>query len=96
MSAGSPLVVDASVVIKWHVEEVHSAAARELLDDGGPEMHAPELLLPEVGNILWKKIRRAEVAGRVSGALNARHRDPFPQRPDMIGQPCCHRRRPTS
>ena len=27
------LVVDASVIIKWHVEEVHSAAARFLLED---------------------------------------------------------------
>lgn len=25
-----------------------------------------------------------QIAGRVSGALNARHRDPFPQRPDMM------------
>jgi predicted nucleic acid-binding protein len=58
----APVVVDASVVIKWHVAEVHTAAALRLLDESAPELHAPDLLYPEVGNILWKKIRRGEIA----------------------------------
>jgi len=55
------LVVDASVVIKWHVTEVHSAAALRLLRDDAPALHAPDLVFPEVGNILWKKVRRGDL-----------------------------------
>lgn len=55
------LVVDASVVIKWHVAEVHSDAALRLLGDDAPGLHVPDLVFPEVGNILWKKVRRGEL-----------------------------------
>lgn len=55
------LVVDASVVIKWHVPEIHGPAALRLLDDRAPELHVPDLVYPEVGNILWKKLRRDEL-----------------------------------
>lgn len=59
-------VVDASVAIKWFVEEVHAEAARRLLEDGY-ELYAPDLLWPESGNILWKKVQRGELT-----ALEAR------------------------
>ena len=53
-------VVDASVAIKWWVPEVHSADALRYLDpDIGRE--APDLLLAEAGNILWKKVNRGEL-----------------------------------
>jgi predicted nucleic acid-binding protein len=54
------LVVDSSVVIKWSVPEVHSADALRYLD---PNLgrDAPELLLAEVSNILWKKVGRGEL-----------------------------------
>jgi predicted nucleic acid-binding protein len=55
------LVVDANVVIKWHVAEVHTDAALRLLRDDAPELHVPELVYSEVGNILWKKVRRGEL-----------------------------------
>ncbi len=55
------IVVDASVAIKWFVEEIHSEAAA-LLVDPAIEISAPDLIGPEFGNILWKKIRRREVA----------------------------------
>jgi predicted nucleic acid-binding protein len=55
------LVVDASVVIKWHVDEIHADAARRLLADDAPALHVPDLMFPEVGNILWKKIRRNDL-----------------------------------
>ena len=54
------LVVDSSVVIKWSVPEVHSADALRYLDPD-LERDAPELLLAEVSNILWKKVGRNEL-----------------------------------
>lgn len=57
-----PVVVDASVVVKWFVPEAHSLEAECLLD-GSMDLLAPDLLVPEVGNILWKKVRRREIAG---------------------------------
>jgi predicted nucleic acid-binding protein len=54
------LVVDSSVVIKWSVPEVHSAGALHYLDPD-LERDAPELLLAEVSNILWKKVGRGEL-----------------------------------
>jgi predicted nucleic acid-binding protein len=62
------LVPDASVVIKWFVPEIHSAAARTLLN-GDHEFVAPDLLFAEVANILWKKTRRGELTEVESGAL---------------------------
>ena len=57
----TPHVVDASIVIKWFVDEVHAEVARRLLEDQY-ELSAPDLLWPECGNILWKKVRRRELA----------------------------------
>jgi predicted nucleic acid-binding protein len=56
----TPVVVDASVALKWFVPEVSSAEAARLLD-GSFELWAPDLLFPEFGNILWKKIARGEI-----------------------------------
>lgn len=53
-------VVDASVSIKWFIEEVHAEAARCLLADSY-ELIVPDLWWPECGNILWKKVQRAEL-----------------------------------
>lgn len=56
----SVFVVDASVVVKWFVPEIHSDAARRLL--GSPhEYVAPDLLFAEAANTIWKKIRRKEL-----------------------------------
>ena len=53
-------VVDASVAVKWYIPEVYSNEAEKLLDSEHL-LHAPELILPEFGNIIWKKVRRGEV-----------------------------------
>lgn len=48
------LVVDASVAVKWFVaEELHEEAERLL--DLGDTLTAPDLIVPEVTNIVWKK-----------------------------------------
>lgn len=58
------VVVDASVAIKWFVKwfvpEVHSLAAARLLDSD-IVLCAPDLIGPEVGNTLWKKVRRTAI-----------------------------------
>lgn len=53
-------VVDASVAIKWFVPEIHSEAASYLVD---PQIAlcAPDLIVSEFGNTLWKKVRRGEL-----------------------------------
>jgi predicted nucleic acid-binding protein len=56
----SVFVVDASVVVKWFVPEIHSDAARRLLELPH-EYVAPDLLFAETANTIWKKIRRKEL-----------------------------------
>lgn len=51
------LVVDASVAIKWVVEEEGRPEARQLLLDGH-ELLAPEFLLIESANVLRSKVAR--------------------------------------
>ena len=63
-------VVDASIAIKWVIPEVLSDAANRLRD-GEDEFLAPDLLLVEVANALWKKMKTEEISAReADGALN--------------------------
>lgn len=54
-------VVDASVAVKWLVEEDHSNEAIGLLD-GGSRLVAPALLFAETANALWAMHRRGEIS----------------------------------
>ena len=54
------VVVDASVAAKWFLPEIHSPAAERLLDPS-IVLCAPDLIVPELGNIVWKKLRRNEI-----------------------------------
>jgi len=63
-------VVDASVVIKWFVPEIHSEAARRLLS-APHEYFSPDLLFSEVGNVIWKKVRRGELTAEQGARLAA-------------------------
>ena len=56
----SVFVVDASVVVKWFVPEIHSDAARRLLVLPHGYI-APDLLFAETASTIWKKIRRQEL-----------------------------------
>ena len=58
-------VVDASVAAKWLAPEAESALAEALLDD---ELLAPDLIFPEVANILWKKQARGEMDAATANA----------------------------
>jgi predicted nucleic acid-binding protein len=62
------LIVDASVATKWLVEEDQRIEARALADVGR-ELIAPDIIVAEVGNALWKRCRRKEL--RVMDAVRA-------------------------
>jgi predicted nucleic acid-binding protein len=53
------VVVDASVAIKWLVPEQDWTVARRLFETH--TLIAPQLILAECSNILWKKLRRGEL-----------------------------------
>ena len=54
------LTVDASVVIKWFVAEPMGEEARLVLSHR-VNLHAPELVVAEFANAIWKKSRRKEI-----------------------------------
>lgn len=51
-------VIDTSTIVKWFVEEGDSAQAVAYI---GEPLVAPELMLTEIGNAMWKKWRKGEV-----------------------------------
>jgi predicted nucleic acid-binding protein len=53
-------VVDANVAIKLILPEIHSQAALRLRDSDY-ELLVPDFLVPEIVNILWKRVRRSEM-----------------------------------
>lgn len=56
-------VVDASIALKWVIPEVLSDRA-DRVRDGENDILAPDLLLVEVANALWKKTTAGEVTPR--------------------------------
>jgi len=54
------LVIDASIAVKWVVEEDGTAEALRLRRRA--KLIAPELLTAECANILWKKVQRDELS----------------------------------
>lgn len=69
-------VVDAGVALKWYVPEVLSSEAvgfLELSTEKEIFLLAPEIIVSEIGNILWKKCRREELtaddARKIIGAV---------------------------
>ena len=50
-------VVDTNVVMQWYIPQKHSGKAKLLLDQFKKRnvgLLAPDLLIPEMGNVLWK------------------------------------------
>ncbi len=54
------VVVDASVAVKWFVEEPLWEEARRLVERREP-LYAPDLIFAEVTNAAWKMVRRNEI-----------------------------------
>ena len=54
------LVIDASIALKWVVQEDGTNQALVLRQHA--KLIAPDLLVPECANILWKKVQRKELA----------------------------------
>jgi predicted nucleic acid-binding protein len=53
------LVIDASIAVKWVVEEDGTPEALALRQKA--KLIAPDLLVAECANILWKKVKRSEL-----------------------------------
>jgi predicted nucleic acid-binding protein len=68
-------VVDTSVVLKWFVAEDDSEQAASVV---GRSLVAPDILLAELGNALWKKRNRGEIGAAQAQAALARA-------PDLLG-----------
>jgi predicted nucleic acid-binding protein len=74
------LVIDSSVALKWFVSEPNRELAAELLD-GDDVLIAPDLILVEVSNAMWRKARKGEVTAlqvveaiHEIGSITALHR----------------------
>jgi len=85
-------VVDASVAIKWLLPEEDREIARRLQDDyqnGATDLIAPELLISEIGNVLWKRVRKRDLTPSVAELLfDALLRDA----PILLNSDSVHRR----
>ncbi len=57
------MIIDASVVSKWFVPEDDSDRAIALVSE--EQLRAPALLMTEIGNTIWKKLRRGELLDRL-------------------------------
>jgi predicted nucleic acid-binding protein len=57
----SSYVIDASVVVKWFLPEPHWEAAARLRFSPALSLEAPDLLLLEVANALWKQVTRGNL-----------------------------------
>lgn len=54
----SALVIDASIAVKWVVQE---AGTQDALALRKAKLAAPDLIIPECANILWKKLKLGQL-----------------------------------
>ena len=62
------LVIDANVGLKWFIEEQRSPAARKILEKGASFI-APDIFIPEICNVAWKKVRNQEITAEQGQAI---------------------------
>ena len=78
------VVIDASVAIKWVIEEEGTPQALALLSYA---LAAPDLLIAECANILWKKVRFGELSSKeanfAAGLLARADIELMPMRPHL-------------
>jgi predicted nucleic acid-binding protein len=65
------MIIDASVATKWFLLEEDSDLAFQLVTE--QRLRAPPLLMTEVGNAIWKKLRKDELHAQLDTL--ARHAD---------------------
>jgi predicted nucleic acid-binding protein len=76
------LVIDASVALKWVIEEDGSEAATALLSS--ETLVAPDFLLVECANVLWTKARQRSISREQAvAALLAVQAAPLELRPNI-------------
>lgn len=62
------LVIDANVGLKWFIEEHRSPAARKILEKEASFI-APDIFIPEICNVVWKKVRNQEITAEQGHAI---------------------------
>ena len=63
---GDTLVVDASVAVKWYLKEERHERSAPFMEaglSGETRLIAPVLIVAELGNVLWQRVRRGEMVG---------------------------------
>lgn len=70
------LVVDASVAVKWFVQEPLRDEARNLVQGNDP-LCAPDLLFAEIANVGWKLVTRGDIGSDQALEMVAGVGDPF-------------------
>lgn len=75
----TPLVVDASVAIKWYVREAGSEKAVRLLADERLGFVAPDIFYPEVVNALLRQAREGQLSDEALEAALADMRKTLPR-----------------
>ncbi len=64
MNTGTRLVIDTSVAVKWFFDEPHTPEALRVLAACRAGSHrplAPDLIYPEFGNAVWKRVTRRQL-----------------------------------
>jgi predicted nucleic acid-binding protein len=59
------IVVDANVAVKWYLPEEGEEEAFEVFEAGASgetTLIAPDMILPEVGNVFWLRHRRGHIS----------------------------------
>jgi predicted nucleic acid-binding protein len=62
------LIVDASVAVKWFIQEPDSDRARALLG-GSERLLAPDLIVIEVCNTAWRRAKMGDIAAKQAVAI---------------------------
>ena len=64
-------ILDASLVIKWFIPEIHSKKSVLLQKYSASELFAPDFIQIECANILIKKVRRKEIQQSLADQIQA-------------------------